>query len=351
MDIKWGEKFDKIFDKMMDSKLIHEGIVIIEDSSGQFYWKRGYGGKEVDTPLVLASVTKLFTTSCILILLEQGKLSLEDKISKYLDGKFINGLHIYKSNEYSYELTVSDVLYQVSGLPDYFEERKSGIKSKVIEQDFSFTFDELLNWTKRLKPHFAPRTKGKAFYADINFDLLGEIIEIVNGTTLSEAYQQFIFSPLKLENTYLPQSEDECIPRIYYKDKLLKRPKFICCCRASGGAISTAKELMIFIKAFFNGKLFDASIFDRLSTYHKLQITMGPISYGGGFMRIALGGFVMPFVGKGELLGHTGSTGTFAFYYPQKDLYMVGDMNQLANSALPIRFFLRLVMGVNKYIN
>ncbi|MNC81472.1 hypothetical protein D3C75_1346170 [compost metagenome] len=51
------------------------------------------------------------------------------------------------------------------------------------------------------------------------------------------------------------------------------------------------------------------------------------------------------FMGKGELLGHSGTTGSFAFYYPLKDLYMVGDLNQMAHPSYPIRLVMKLAMG------
>jgi len=51
-------------------------------------------------------------------------------------------------------------------------------------------------------------------------------------------------------------------------------------------------------------------------------------------------------MGKGELLGHSGSSGSFAFYYPEKNLYIVGDLNQLDNPALPIRLVMRLAMSI-----
>lgn len=51
-------------------------------------------------------------------------------------------------------------------------------------------------------------------------------------------------------NTYLPTSEEDFIPNIYYKDKIIHLPKTVISSRASGGCITTAHELMIFIKAF-----------------------------------------------------------------------------------------------------
>lgn len=102
---------------------------------------------------------------------------------------------------------------------------------------------------------------------------------------------------------------------------------------------------MIFTKAFFGGKLVNKDNFNSLSSYNKLQAPMGPVYYGGGYMQIPLGGIINLFMGEGELLGHSGSTGSFAFYYPIKDLYIVGDINQMSNAALPIRLIIKLAMA------
>ena len=101
---------------------------------------------------------------------------------------------------------------------------------------------------------------------------------------------------------------------------------------------------MKFIKAFFGGRLFNKDIFEKLSTYRKLQDGMGPIYYGGGYMQIPLKNFYTMFTGKGELIGHSGSTGSFAFYYPYKGLFFVGDVNQMSDPAIPIRLAMKLAM-------
>lgn len=337
--------YTKVIDQMVHSRYIQEAIVLIENTSGDFSWSKGYGGRNIDSPLLMASIGKLFTTTCILILREKGVLSLDDKLTTYIDKRKLSGLHIYKSADYSQDLTISDLLFQVSGLPDIFEESKESTKTKAIKQDFAYSFDDMLNWTKQLKPHFAPRTNGRAHYADINFDLLGEVIEKAYDASIAEAYEDFIFTPLKLKHTYLPLHGEDHIPSICYKDNKIDIPQFVCSCRASGGTITTARELMIFLKAFWGGNLFNREVLDQLAQYRKLQITMGPIRYGGGYMRIGLGGLLTAFRGKGELLGHSGTSGSFAFYHPDKDLYYVGDLNQLAKPSWPIRLVMKLAMG------
>jgi len=339
-----AQKIGKVFNNAIHSKQVHEAILFVENSKGDFSINYGYGGRNIDSPLLMASITKLFTTACVLILQEHKKLSLDDFVSDYFDKAVLVKLHIYKGIEYSQKLRLSDLLFQTSGLPDWFEE--GGVRMQVVQKDFGLTFDDMLANVKALNPRFVPCSSNKAFYSDINFDLLGEIIEKVAQIPLETAYQDYIFSPLGLTKTYLPINNNDFIPKIYYKNKSLYRPNMIISCRASGGGISTARELMLFLKAFFNGSLFPKSIFQKLSVYRKLQITMGPIHYGGGYMRIPLNTANTLFMGKGELIGHSGTTGSFAFYFPLKDLYFVGDLNQMANPSLPIRLVMKLAMNV-----
>lgn len=338
------QKFEKVFDRFTNSTQVHEGVLLIENTSGDFSFSKGYGGKDLNSPLLMASITKLFTTTCILVLFEQGKLSLNDKISKFFDDLVLEGIHLYGGMEYSFDLTIADLLFQISGLPDVYEEGTNSVKTRAIKEDFYITFAEQISLVKKLQPHFAPHSRPKAYYADINFDILGEIIEKVSNLTLSNAYKQYIYEPLGLFNTYLPESGDNYIPYIYYKDKIIHRPKLVISSRASGGCVTTTCELMIFIKAFFGGRLFNKTVFDVLSTYNKLQASMTPICYGGGFMRIPLSGLATLFMGKGELMGHSGSTGSFAFYYPLKELFFVGDVNQMVNASLPVRLSMQLAM-------
>lgn len=339
-------KLEKIFNKTISLSQVHESVLLVENSTGDFSYSKGYGGKKISSPILMSSITKLFTTTCILFLQERGRPYLNDKISEYLDDTIMDGLHIYNGKEYSYELTISDLLFQTSGLPDGLEDGRDGVKNYCLKGDSNIKFSEYLDEVKRLKPRFAPRTAHKAYYANINFDLLGRIIEEVTNLPLEQAYKQIIFEPLCLINTYLPTSVKEFVPNIYYKNKVLHRPQIIMSSRASGGCITTGHELMIFIKSFFAGKLFSLTTFDKLSIYNKLQASKGPIYYGGGYMNIPLDGLTTLFMGKGEMLGHSGSTGSFAFYYPYKDLFFVGDVNQMSNPALPIRLVIKLAMSM-----
>ena len=82
VDVK---RYDRVFNRFTNSKEINEGIMLIENTNGDYSFDKEYGGMSLDSPFIMASITKLFTTTCILILLEHKKLSLDDKVSKYID--------------------------------------------------------------------------------------------------------------------------------------------------------------------------------------------------------------------------------------------------------------------------
>lgn len=328
---------------MFSKKSIPEATLLVENTEGDFTYKKCKGDVDCDTPVPAASITKLFTSACILILLERKELSLNKCVVEFFGADKLSGIHVFKGVNYSASITIADLLFQTSGLPDWFEEGDTG--KQGIEKDFDFTFEDELIATTRLQPHFPPHTKKKAFYSDVNFSLLGEILERTMRMPLHEVYQELIMRPHGLMNTYLPSVQNSFVPNIYYGHKLLHRPKFITSCRASGGIVSTTNDLMVFLKKFFGGQLFSQNMFRSLSHYRALQHKMGPIWYGGGYMQIPLDGVATLFTGKGELLGHSGTTGSFAFYYPQKEMFFTGNLNQMAHPSYAIRLVMRLAMA------
>ena len=275
------EIIEKKFNSATRSKQIHEAVLLVENSKGDFSVNFGYGGKDIHSPLFTASVTKLFVTACILILREQKKLSLDNCIKEYLDKRILEGLHVYKDKDYSQTLKISDLLFHTSGLTDGLVD--GGFLKLLTKNDIALTFEEVLDKTKSLRPRFAPNTPKKAYYSDMNFRLLCKIIEKVAEMPLAQAYKDYIFSPLGMTNTYLPSGSNDFIPNIYYKNEKLYRQQYL-----TGSynydVISTAIDVMRFLKAFFGGDLFSNTIFEKLSEYRKLQITMGPTYYGGGYM-------------------------------------------------------------------
>ena len=80
-----------------------------------------------DTPIYVASITKLYTTTVIMKLAEQGVLALEDKISKYLPRTMIQGIHVHSGKDYSNQITLRDLLSHQSGISDRGVDRKTAL--------------------------------------------------------------------------------------------------------------------------------------------------------------------------------------------------------------------------------
>lgn len=338
------ERLQNYFNKYMKSPKIHEAILYVEDSRGDFSWSMNYGEKTLDTPMIAASITKLFTMTCILVLYEARKLKLTDKIVDYLGEETIKGIHTYRGTDYSYTLTINNLLHQDSGLPDFYLAGKGALYDKVVKTDFSYSFDETITWTKSLPARFQPSPSKRAYYSDVNFDLLGKIIEKVTGLSYAQACRKYIIEKLSLSHTFIASNESEDIPHSYYKDQVIKRNKLISSCYASGGLITTARELMIFLKAFWSGQLFNKGLFHQISESKRLQLMYYPIQYAGGYMKIEAG---LPLSKKSVLVGHSGSTGSFAFYCIDKDLFFVGDIPQMSNPSIGIRFIINAVLKLD----
>lgn len=333
---------EKVFQKAVKSKSVQEAVLYVENTDGSFSKSFGYGERGLDDLMLCASVTKLFTTTCILKLCEEVRIALTDRLTKFFNEETLKGLHVLKGQEYSYDLTISHLLFQNSGLPDSLED---GNNEYLMEGDYDVTFEQNLERTKSETPCFAPGNEKKAHYSNINFDMLGLIIEKIEGKPLAQVYEEMIFAPMEMKQTHLVTDANDAIPYCYCKGQRFERPKTVACSGAAGGCVSTPRDLMKFSKAFWGGRLFDKAVFDKLSVYRGLQANKGPINYGGGYMQISMEGLNSMFRCRGALVGHAGSTGSFVFYYPDKDLHIVGDLTEMNNPALPIRLVMRVAMA------
>ena len=110
-----------------------------------------------------------------------------------------------------------------------------------------------------------------------------------------------------------------------------------------GGIVSTAPESMIFVKAFYNGKLFDTAKLPALYTWNKV---MFPLEYGVGMMRFKLPTWMTGFRKFPACIGHSGLSGAFAWYVPEKNLYITGTVNQLHKPGTSFRMLIRVLSSV-----
>lgn len=224
------------------------------------------------------------------------------------------------------------------------------LNKRMRKEDFRVSFEEYVQIAKENKKRFPPGIPGKAHYSDLNFEMLAKIIEQAEESSFHDALKKYVFKPLNLQKTYLMEKESDYCADMFYKDKALHLPNLWISIPGCGGCMSTSREVMIFLKAFFQGKLFDKRIFERLRNFAMIQYCPPLGQYGGGFVRLNISGIACMYQLKGELIGHMGGTGSFAYYYPEKDLYFVGDVNQFAKQGLVFTLPFKFAKLANRYI-
>ena len=184
-----------IYDFVNHNKLIKNCVICVMKGDGSFSWtgSKGIANYEkkipmsIDTPIYIASITKLYTATVIMQLYEKGLLSLDDSMSKYLPDELIKGIHVYNGKDYSYEITIKQLLSHTSGIADYYLEKPKGGKSCfelfLEHPEKLWTVDDTIKRVRdELNPNFIPGTKTS--YSDTNFQLLGKIVESITGKPL-----------------------------------------------------------------------------------------------------------------------------------------------------------------------
>lgn len=343
-DMEQVEAADAVLEDIVDGKQIKGAVLSI--SSPKLEWTGAHGNFDTSDTYFIASTTKLFTTAVIYQMVDEGLLSLDDKISQYLSADIMDGLHVYKDKDYSDQITVRHLLANTSGLPDYFEgkDENGEVLSKELMKgnDQSFSFEEVVKRSKTMKPSFAPGAKGKALYSDTNFQLLGRIMEELSGKSIPEVFEERIIAPLGLQETYVFSDVNDTKPMpLRYKKDELHIPKAMASFAEDGGVVSTAKESLVFCKAFFQGQLFDPQHLEDAKDWNKIFY---PNDYGVGLMRYELPGFY----GIPAFIGHSGLSGAFVWYCPERDLYVAGTVNQLNKPGTSYRLLARLVSALGE---
>ncbi len=345
---------------------IFNAVLGITNARGDFSWSGAAGyayadeteAMRVDTPIFIASITKMFTAAATMILEERGQLSLDDPIAMYLPESQIKGLHRCKGQDYSPQLNIYHLISQTSGLPDYFMDKPKGGQSVfdrlISEGDYAWDLNEVVDITKyKLSPKFPPEPKDqiksskRAHYSDTNYQLLGAIVEATAQKSLPEVFSELITEPLGLSSTYLhgykdPQMKPESSPaNIFYKTSVFHLDKAMKSSGPDGGLVSNVEDSLKFLRNFMEGKMFaERSTLDRMKNWKKIFF---PLQYGLGLMRFKLPKIFSPFSPNPELVGHSGASSSFLFYSDIGQLYISGTLNQVEDQGRPFRMMLKMI--------
>ena len=174
--------------------------------------KKGYGMADrewnipntTDTKFRIGSITKQFTAACILQLIEQGKLNLDDKLGKFIPG-FPKGDSV----------TIHMLLNHTSGIVSYTD-----VPEFAKVATLSWSADSMISFFKNRPYNFSPGSK--FLYNNSGFFLLGYIIEKVSGQSYNDYLRQHIFDKLDMTSTGVDKF-DSILPmraRGYSKNKI-----------------------------------------------------------------------------------------------------------------------------------
>jgi CubicO group peptidase (beta-lactamase class C family) len=273
-------------DMFSGSLLVGRGDKVLLTMAGGEASKRFHVANNINTKLNLGSMNKMFTATSIMQLVEKGKLSLDDPISKYVDESWLD-------KEISSKITIHHLLSHTSGLGSYFND--SFMKgSRALFRDLN-DFKPLV---KDEKPAFEPGTGYQ--YSNTGMLLLGVVIENVTGKSYFDYVRENIFEPAGMvhsdsyemdypvENLAIGYSRDSKSPYGWqnnlYKHVIKGGP--------AGGGFSTVHDLHRFAMAMKAGKLVSSESLDKMWKIH------GGRNYGYGF--------VIENGPNGKVVGHSG---------------------------------------------
>jgi D-alanyl-D-alanine carboxypeptidase len=324
------ERINQWVEKIINNKNIFSAVFHVENEDQSFVHTTSAGNISPDSKYFIASTTKLFVTAVLLRLMEENKISLDDKLGKHLPDEMLQGLHVYKGTDYSHELKVLHLLSNTSGIPDYFFHKlpngKTIADALIGGDDQPWHLEKTLEVVKTLKPKFKFGTK--AAYSDTNYQLLGRIIENITVKPIADVFREYIFEPLNLQNTYAYKDLMDTSPaRFYASNKQIWLPNYMTSITVEGGIVSTAEESAKILRAFFNGDLFPKERIESLKKWRML-FSPGVFYFGIGLEKMWIPWVVSPLKPIGEVLGFWGQTSAFAFYNPKTGLYFTGTANQ-----------------------
>jgi len=299
------KKVDEIFEGFVEKRRLAGGIVIIA-RKGKIVHFESYGLVDLETKqpmgkdaiLRFYSMSKAITSAAAMILVDDGKLDLEDPVSKYLPEmmrlKVATGDGLVKPSR---ELTTADLLRHTSGMTYGASPQKAHSEAfaKAKPLDPKQTLPEMSAKLADIPLAFHP---GQYWAYGMSIDLVGRVVEKVSAQKLDEFFRTQIFEPLDMQDTgfYVPREKHHRYATTYNSDSKgnltpaptndqynFKEPR--AWLSGGGGLVSTARDYMRFLMMVqqggeLDGKRVLSKKSVRLMTTSQLPKGIPHISFG-----------------------------------------------------------------------
>jgi D-alanyl-D-alanine carboxypeptidase len=261
-----ADDVDRYIQKRMEQRHIPgASVAVVRD--GNIILAKGYGMANVElsspateqTVYQLASVTKQFTATAVMMLVEEGKVALDEKAVKYIDGLPQAWSHV----------TVRQLLDHTSGIKSY-----TGVEGfdKMMRKDFSKP--DLLKLVTEAPMDFAPGEKWR--YNNTGYFLLGMLIEKVSGKEYGAYLKERIFQPLGMGETRVNDLSTVIKNRAQgytWRDGELKNGEYVSPTQpySAGALVSTVLDLAKWDAALYTEKVLKRASLDQMWTPAKLN--------------------------------------------------------------------------------
>jgi D-alanyl-D-alanine carboxypeptidase len=279
-----GSPYDAVLKRAVRAGGPGAAAVVVVD--GKILYRQAYGmaNLELGVPLQpdmvfrLGSVTKQFTATAIMMLVEQGKVALQDPIDKYLPGYPMQG-HL---------ITVEHLLTHTSGIQSYTD--IPGWMADRVKADM--TVAELVDGFKNEPMQFAPGTRYR--YNNSGYVLLGAIIEKASGQSYESFITERIFKPLGMTHSYYGSNEP-IIPRradgYTAGASGTRHARYLSMTQpyAAGSLVSTVDDLARWDASLGTEKLLTRASLEKMWTPYKLADGTST-GYGYGWQMLTLRG-------------------------------------------------------------
>ncbi len=266
-------KVDAAMEELISEKRIPGGVVMIA-RHGKVVHAKAYGQMDldgdkpmaVDTIIRIYSMTKAITTTAAMMLVEEGKLSVDDPVSKYLPQ--LGAVTVAYGDEVkpaAETMTVADLMRHTAGY-SYGGSGQAASDKAYRELDMLNTAETLEQMQAKLAKLPLAFEPGTDWHYGISIDVLGRVVEVASGMTLDEFFLKRIFEPLDLSDTgfYVPAEKVSRFATNYSSDgkgtltvldsaansRYLIQPPFF---GGGGGLVSTARDYTRFLVMIANG--------------------------------------------------------------------------------------------------
>jgi CubicO group peptidase (beta-lactamase class C family) len=311
---------DELFSRLIKAE--DAGLAVLVAQNGKILFEKGYGLEDMEhrapvtmeTKFRIGSVTKQFTSAAILKLQEEGKLSVNDKLSKYIPD-FPRGD----------EVTLHHLLTHTSGIHSFTSK-----PDFILKVTNTVTTEDIIKYFKNDPYDFDPGAKW--LYDNSGYVLLGYIVEKVSGKTYAAFLRENFFQPLGMTNTGVHRSgvalSHEALGYSYKDGKFDRAMNWDMSWAGGAGALySTVEDLYRWNEAVFNGKVLSEESLKAAFTPVKTKENLGDDLVGG----YGYGWFVSKWRGLREISHGGGLHGfsSFLLRLPSENFTVV----VLANSA------------------